>query len=111
MPLAFIFVVFNLAILIIPLKPPYQNADGSAREILGWYYAVIVSVVVLFALAYYYAIHNSTWSILRLGGVHPEILTLTKHDMTYGNRREVRIITVSLFYLPCTGSDPLCRTS
>lgn len=92
-PLAAIFVMFNLAILIIPLIPPYQNADGSAREILGWYYIVIVSVIVLFAVAYYFAIHNSTWSILRLGGVQPKISTFTKHDMTYGNRREVRIIT------------------
>lgn len=103
--------MFNLAILIIPLIPPYQNADGSAREILGWYYIVIVSVIVLFAVAYYFAIHNSTWSILRLGGVQPKISTFTKHDMTYGNRREVRIITVSLCYPPCIGSDSLCRIS
>lgn len=95
-PLAMIFIMFNLAILIIPLVPPYQNADGSPREIQGWYYTIIISTIVLIAMIYHFAIHNSTWSILSLGGVQPEIIDLKEHHETYGNRREVRITTVSV---------------
>lgn len=94
--LAIIFVMFNLAILIIPLIPPYRDANGSSREILGWYYIVILSVVVLVAIIYYFAIHNRKWSILTLGGARPEIVTFKEHNETYGNRREVQITTVSL---------------
>lgn len=95
-PLVLIFVSFNLAIIIIPFIPPYRNADGTPREILGWYYSVILGAIFLFAIIYYFAIHNSTWSILSLGGAQPEIVTLEKHNETYGNRREVHTSTVSL---------------
>ena len=94
--LAVLYVMFSFAILIIPLIPPYKNADGSAREVQGWYFTVIVSAIVLVAIAYYFAIHNSTWSILSLGGVNPEVCVFQEHDQTYGNRRRVRITTVRL---------------
>lgn len=94
--LATIFVLFNLAILVIPLIPPYQNANGSPREILGWYYIIILSVIVLVAIIYYFAIHNRKWSILTLGGALPEIVTFEKYKEPYGNRRVVHITTVSL---------------
>lgn len=94
-PLAIIYVMFNFAILIIPLIPPYQNADGSPRKILGWYYNVRLSTIVLFGIVYYFAIHNSRWSILSLGGVQPDVVTQPRHNETYGNRREMRTTTVS----------------
>ncbi|MCJ1265183.1 hypothetical protein MMC22_005058 [Lobaria immixta] len=95
-PLAVIFIGFNLAILITALIPPYRNADGSPREILGWYYIVIVSAIVLVATTYYFSIHNSAWSILSLAGVQPKIKIRNKHHETYGNRKDVNLITTPI---------------
>lgn len=89
-------VLFNLAILIIPLIPPDQNVNDFPREIHGWYYLVILSAAVFVAIIYYYAVHNPKWSISCLGGVQPQIFTDEEHyDDTYGNRRVVRILPVS----------------
>ena len=93
--LAAFYVSFNLAILILPLIPPYRNANGSPRKVLGWYYIVANSIVMTIGTIYYFSVHNSRWSILRLAGVEPHINTLDHHDETYGYRNEMVVTSVS----------------
>ena len=69
--LAGLYVLFNLAIVIIVIIPPYTNANGSQREIKGSYYIASVSALLGFGALYYLAAYNPWWSVMRLGGVEP----------------------------------------
>jgi hypothetical protein len=84
--------VFNSYIVIVTLLPPYQNPDGTAREIKGWVYLAAVGGTILGGFLYYCAAFSSSdWSLLRPARAKAEIDVKDTHDATYGCRKYVKI--------------------
>jgi len=96
-----IYLAFNIYVVFVPLKKPYEDGSGKPLEIQGWYYIAISAGVVVFGISYYYltigsvdATHPNR-SILRAAGIRPWI------DPTQpANGRAVEVTVVSQASLP-----------
>jgi hypothetical protein len=90
--LSAVYIVFNSYIVIVTFLPPYQNPDGTAREIKGWVYPAAVGGTILGGFLYYCAAFSSSdWSLLRPARAKAEIDVKDTHDATYGCRKYVKI--------------------
>src|SRR5947207_2149815 len=65
-----LYVAFCLVILILPLIGPYKNANGTVREVKGWWYISIIGGAFFFAIGYYFLVLFSPLkTITRVAGV------------------------------------------
>jgi len=90
--LSAIYMVFNSYIVIVTVIPPYQNPDGTPREIKGWVnFAAAAGTIVAGLLYYLAAFSSSDWSVIRAAQVRATIKVEDNHDATYGCRKYVEI--------------------
>ena len=88
--LSAVYIAFNSYIVVVTIIPPYQNPDGTPREIKGWvYFAAAASTVVAGLLYYLVAFSSSDWSLIRLAQTKASIEVKDNHDATYGCRKYV----------------------
>jgi len=90
--LSAVYIVFNSYIVIVTIIPPYQNPDGSPREIKGWIYFAAAAGTIVAGLIYYLAAFaSSDWSLIRLARARAAIEVKDNHDATYGCRKYVKL--------------------
>jgi hypothetical protein len=90
--LSAVYIVFNFYIVIVTFLPPYQNPDGTAREIKGWVYPAAVGSTILAGFLYYLiAFSSRDWSLFRLAQAKAVIDVKDTHDAKYGCRKYVKI--------------------
>ncbi len=86
------YIAFNFYIVIVTVIPPYQNPDGTSREIKGWVYFAAAAGTILAGFLYYLvAFSSSDWSLIRLAQARANIEVKGSHDATYGYRKYVKI--------------------
>jgi hypothetical protein len=57
--LSAVYILSNCYIIILTALPPYQNPDGSTREIKGWVYPATVGSTILAGSLYYWVASSS----------------------------------------------------
>ncbi|KAE9377482.1 hypothetical protein N431DRAFT_461088 [Stipitochalara longipes BDJ] len=100
----FIYLGFNIYIVVVPLIGPYQDANGKNLEVKGWYYIVVMGCIVAAAMLYYFLAfgygqqfditRNIVYpkrTIVRAANALPLLHEDSVHDPQYGVRRWVEI--------------------
>ncbi|KAF8537918.1 amino acid permease-domain-containing protein [Trichophaea hybrida] len=87
------YLVINLAILIIPLFPPYETATHEKRDVKGWILAAVNGGVLLFAAIHYLATFSSkSWTCMRMAGVTYDIVAIEEDSRTDRFRYQKKVV-------------------
>jgi hypothetical protein len=85
-----IFLLFNMAIIVLPIIPPYKDASGNERKAKGWIFIAVNGAAILCG-AFYYVItfssekRNCFW----LAGVKWKLLEFQTRRERFGYNKLV----------------------